>query len=150
MKLLLYFFVSFYLILPAALADNGMVNVKSAHDVKTTTDRLEKALKEKGMTIFNRIDHAAGAIKVGRALRGTQIVIFGNPKVGTPLMQCSQTTAIDLPQKALIWKDDAGQVWFSYNDPAYLKKRHTIEGCDEVIGKIGKALGNFAKMATRP
>lgn len=150
MKLLLYFIISFYLILPMAIADNGMVNIKSAHDVKTTTDRLEKALKAKGMTIFNRIDHAAGAKKIGGTLRGTELVIFGNPKVGTPLMQCSQSTAIDLPQKALIWEDGTGQVWFSYNNPTYLKDRHSIKGCDEVIGKIGKALGNFAKMATMP
>lgn len=150
MKLLLYFLISFYLISPLAIADNGMVNIKSTHDVKTTTDRLEKALKAKGMTIFNRIDHAAGAKKIGRVLRGTQLVIFGNPKVGTPLMQCSQSAAIDLPQKALVWEDDAGQVWFSYNNPTYLKDRHIIKGCDEVIGKISKALGNFAKMATMP
>lgn len=150
MKLLLFALISFFLVSPVALAENGMVNISSAHDVKTTADRLEKSLKEKGMTMFNRIDHAAGAKKVGRTLRETELVIFGNPKVGTPLMQCSQTTAIDLPQKALIWKDDTGQVWFSYNDPAYVKKRHSIEGCDEAIGKISKALGNFAKMATMP
>jgi len=132
------------------LAGDGLINVKSAHDVKQTTNRLESVLKEKGMTVFIRIDHAQGAKKVGKDLRSTELVIFGNPKVGTPLIQCAQSVAIDLPQKALIWKDDAGQVWLSYNDPKYLKKRHGIKGCDEVIGKVEKALGNFAKKATMP
>ena len=132
------------------LAGDGLINVKSAHDVKQTTNRLESVLKEKGMTVFIRIDHAQGAKKVGKDLRSTELVIFGNPKVGTPLIQCAQSVAIDLPQKALIWEDDAGQVWLSYNDPKYLKKRHGIKGCDEVIGKVEKALGNFAKKATMP
>ena len=86
---------------PVAYADDGVITVKSVHGVKTTADRLEKVLKEKGMNVFIRIDHAAGARKAGRQLRPTEVVIFGNPKVGTPLMQCSQQVAIDLPQKAL-------------------------------------------------
>jgi len=102
------------------------------------------------MTVFNRIDHTAGAQKVGLTLRPTELVIFGNPKVGTPLMQCSQSAAIDLPQKALIWQDQAGQVWLSYNSPDYIEKRHQVEGCAQVLQKVGKALGNFAKMATMP
>lgn len=133
-----------------ALAGDGLVNVKSAHDVKTTADRLEKVLEAKGMTLFNRIDHAAGAESVGRQLRPTELVIFGNPKVGSPLMTCRQTVGIDLPQKALIWQDASGQTWFTYNSPAYLKNRHHIEGCDKVLGKVSKALENFAKAATQP
>jgi uncharacterized protein (DUF302 family) len=132
------------------IAEDGLVHVKSAHDVKTTADRLEKVLEAKGMTLFNRINHAAGAKSVGRQLRPTELVIFGNPKVGSPLMACQQTVGIDLPQKALIWQDKSGQSWFSYNRPAYLKNRHQIEGCDEVIAKVSKALENFAKAATRP
>lgn len=132
------------------IAEDGLVHVKSAHDVKTTADRLEKVLEAKGMTLFNRINHAAGAKSVGRQLRPTELVIFGNPKVGSPLMACQQTVGIDLPQKALIWQDEAGQAWFSYNSPAYLKSRHQIEGCDEVIAKVSKALENFAKAATKP
>jgi uncharacterized protein (DUF302 family) len=132
------------------LAGDGLVHIKSAHDVKTTADRLEKVLEAKGMTLFNRIDHAAGAKSVGRQLRPTELVIFGNPKVGSPLMACRQTVGIDLPQKALIWQDEAGQTWFSYNRPAYLKSRHHIEGCDDVLGKVSKALENFAKAATQP
>jgi uncharacterized protein (DUF302 family) len=98
--------------------------------------------------VFKRIDHAAGAQKVGKTLRPTELVIFGNPKVGTPLMLCSHSVAIDLPQKALIWEDKAGQVWFSYNDPQYLALRHNIQGCDEVLKKVAGALGNFAKKAS--
>lgn len=133
-----------------ALAGNGLIAVKSNHDVEKTADRLENVLKTKGMTVFARINHAEGARKVGIQLRPTQLVIFGNPKVGTPLMQCSQSIAIDLPQKALIWKDEKGQVWLSYNDPDYLAERHAIDACGEVLAKVRKALANFAKAATSP
>lgn len=130
-----------------ALAD-GMVNVQSKHDVVTTADKLEAVLKSKGMTVFNRIDHSAGAASVGHELRPTQLLIFGNPKVGSPLMKCAQSVAIDLPQKALIWEDEKGTVWLSYNDPAYLEDRHVIEGCDEVLKKVSGALAKFSKAAT--
>ena len=131
-------------------ADSGLISVKSPHDVKTTADRLETALKEKGMTVFIRVNHAEGARTVGMELRPTELVVFGNPNVGTPLMQCSQGVAIDLPQKALIWEDETGHVWLSYNDPHYLVKRHKIEGCDEVVKKIENALNSFAQAATMP
>jgi uncharacterized protein (DUF302 family) len=133
-----------------ASAEPGLINVKSSHDVKNTADRLEAVLNEKGMTVFLRVDHAEGARKVGQELRPTELVIFGNPKVGTPLMQCSQTMAIDLPQKALIWKDESGQVWLTYNEPQYLAARHGIDGCKAVLDKVQNALKNFAKAATRP
>jgi len=139
-----------FLFVSLAYADNGLISLKSSYDVKKTVDRLEKALKAKDMTVFIRINHAESAQKVGEKLRPTELVIFGNPKVGTPLMQCGQSVAIDLPQKALVWQDEAGQVWFTYNDPNYLAKRHGLEGCEEVIKKIEKALGNFAKTATMP
>lgn len=132
------------------LAASGLVTVKSAHDVKTTADRLEKVLQEKGMTVFIRIDHAAGAQKVEKQLRPTELIIFGNPKVGTPLMQCAQSTAIDLPQKALIWEDADGQAWLSYNDPSYLVERHGVIGCAPVVEKIANALANFTTLATQP
>lgn len=137
------------LVCTSAIADNGLVSVKSAHDVATTADQLEKVLKAKGMKIFARINHAAGAATVGKDLPATELVIFGNPKVGAPLMQCARTTGIDLPQKALIWQDDKGVTWLSYNDPQYLAKRHNIQGCDPVLAKVGMALGNFAAAATR-
>lgn len=129
-------------------AHEGLVSVKSEHAVSVTADRLENVLKNKGMTVFARINHAAGAEKVGKSLRPTELVIFGNPKVGTPLMQCSQSIAIDLPQKALVWEDDKGQVWLSYNDPQYLAKRHNTRGCDNVLEKVAGALGKFANKAT--
>jgi uncharacterized protein (DUF302 family) len=131
-------------------ADNGIISIKSSHDVKTTVDRLENKLREKGMSVFIRINHAEMAQKVGKKLRPTELIIFGNPKVGTPLMQCGQSVGIDLPQKALIWQDEGGQVWLSYNDPKYLANRHSIKGCSEVIKKIEKAQGNFARLATMP
>jgi uncharacterized protein (DUF302 family) len=148
-RMLLSLFI-FFGLASVAVADNGLVNVKSAHSVKDTADRLEKALTNKGMTVFIRIDHAAGAKKVGLALPPTELVIFGNPKVGTPMMQCSRSVAIDLPQKALIWEDDQAQVWLTYNDPAYLATRHAITGCEAVLEKVGGALKNFAAAATKP
>jgi uncharacterized protein (DUF302 family) len=146
-KLFLTLIISTLFTAPA-FATEGMISIKSAHSVAVTADRLEKILGSKGMTVFKRIDHAAGAQKVGKTLRPTELVIFGNPKVGTPLMLCSHSVAIDLPQKALIWEDKAGQVWFSYNDPQYLALRHNIQGCDEVLKKVAGALGNFAKKAS--
>ena len=131
-------------------ADSGLIHVKSSHDVKNTAQRLETVLKEKGMTVFLRINHSEGARKVGKKLRPTELVIFGNPKVGAPLMQCSQTVAIDLPQKALIWQDESGQVWLTYNDPQHLAMRHKIDGCKAVLSKVQNALKNFAKAATQP
>ncbi|MDK8462539.1 DUF302 domain-containing protein [Marinobacter sp. SS13-12] len=132
----------------SVLAAEGMVTVKSNHSADATADKLEAVLEEKGMTVMNRINHTTGADKAGLELRPTEVVIFGNPKVGTPLMQCAQSVAIDLPQKALIWEDSEGVVWLGYNDPEYLKQRHSIEGCDGVIEKVKGALAGFAKAAT--
>lgn len=126
----------------------GLVAVRSSHDVTATADKLESALKAKGMTVMARVNHQQNAEKVGLELRPTEVVIFGNPKIGTPLMHCAQSVAIDLPQKALIWEDANGIVWLGYNDPRYLKQRHEIEGCDEVVKKINGALAGFAKAAT--
>lgn len=129
------------------MAADGMINIQSDFNVKETTDRLESILNEKGMTIFNRIKHSESADKVGIELRETELIIFGNPKVGSPLMKCQQSVAIDLPQKALVWEDDESKVWISYNDPTYLVKRHGISGCGEVISKIKKALSGITKAA---
>ena len=135
----------------AVQADNsaGVTSVKSMHSVAETTQRFEQILAAKGMTLFTVIDHQAGAQKAGLSLRETQVVIFGNPKVGTPLMQCEQQVALDLPQKALIWEDEQGDVWFSYNEPSYLKSRHSIAGCDAVLKKVSGALAKFAQAATQ-
>ena len=131
------------------LAVDGMINVQSSHNVKETADRLERLLKEKGMTVFDRIKHSEGAAGVGIELRDTELILFGNPKVGSPLMKCQQSVAIDLPQKALIWNDSHSKVWISYNDPKYIKKRHNVSGCDGVILKIEKALAGITAAATK-
>lgn len=133
-----------------AQAQEGMTVVPSSHDVMATMDKLEAIVKSKGMTVMARVNHAANAEKNDLELRPTQLLIFGNPKVGTPLMNCSQSIAIDLPQKMLVWEDADGKVFLAYNDPAHLKARHATEGCDAVFEKVSGALGNFAKAATAP
>ena len=132
----------------ADLTDNGLNTIKSNFNVSDTADRLENILKEKGMNIFARVDHAAGAKKIGENLRPTELLIFGNPQTGTPLMQSQQTTAIDLPQKMLIWEDAQENAWLSYNEQDYLANRHGINDCDELINKISTALDNIAQQAT--
>jgi uncharacterized protein (DUF302 family) len=129
-------------------AAEGVIDVESSFGVEETGDRLNNVLKEKGMTIFNRIKHSRAAKDVGVELPETELIIFGNPKVGSPLMKCQQSVAIDLPQKALIWKDNGGKVWISYNNPRYLKRRHNISNCEEVISKIEKALAGISKAAS--
>lgn len=125
----------------AGVAD-GLVVTKSSLSVKATTDKLEDLAKQRGLTVFARIDHAVGAAKVGKVLRPTELLIFGSPQAGTPFMECSQTVAIDLPLKALIWEDAASQVWVGYNDPAYLAERHAAEACS-VIENMQKALSSL-------
>jgi len=127
---------------------DGLVLLPSAHGVVETIDKLAAVLESKGMKIFARVDHSAGAAGAGMELRPTQLLIFGNPKVGTPLMICSQSIALDLPQKMLAWEAEDGEVYLGYNDPAHLKRRHNLEGCDEVLSKVSGALENFAKAAT--
>lgn len=97
--------------------------------------------------IFARIDHAAGAAKVGKTLRATELLIFGNPQGGTPFMECAQTVGIDLPLKALVWEDGSGQVWLGYNDPLFLARRHGAGACPAIEG-LAKALANLAAEAT--
>ena len=133
----------------AAHAADGVVKVASMHDVKTTADKLEQALEAKGMKVFLRVDHAAGAAGIGKALRPTELVVFGNPNLGSALMACAQTTGIDLPMKALIYQDSDNKVYLAYNDPAYLKSRHAMQGCDKPLAKATGALANFAKAATQ-
>ncbi|MGM0570522.1 DUF302 domain-containing protein [Marinobacter sp.] len=134
--------------LSAAAAD-GLVKVKSEHPVAATADKLANAITGKGLNIFARVNHTEGAEEAGMELRPTELIIFGNPKAGTPLMQCAQSVGIDLPQKALIWEDEDGEVWLGYNDPEYLKERHGMEDCDEPLENVGKVLENFAEVATQ-
>ncbi|MCB1742193.1 MAG: DUF302 domain-containing protein [Gammaproteobacteria bacterium] len=131
-------------------AAEGLISVKSAHDVPTTVQRLVDTLGEKGMKVFAVIDHQAGARAAEMDLAPTTVVIFGNPKVGTPLMGCARSVAIDLPQKALVWQAEDGSVWLGYNDPQYLNARHGLGDCQGVLDKVKGALSNFAQAATRP
>ena len=135
------------LYLPLANANNGLITAKSPYTVDETLDRFEEAVTSKGMTIFTRIDHAQGAAKVGKELRPTVVLIFGNPNIGTQLMQSKQAAAIDLPLKLLAWEDDSGQVWIAYNDPAYLVKRHAISDRAPVVEKMRKAMSQFTAAA---
>ena len=132
-----------------AANSNGMIKIKSSHSVPETINKLENILNEKGMTIFKRVDHADGARKAGMDLRPTELLIFGNPRVGTPLMLCSQSAALDLPQKALAYEDENGQVWLAYNDPAYISQRHNMNDCEKALKKVRNALANFSRTATR-
>jgi uncharacterized protein (DUF302 family) len=112
---------------PAGMvSDNGIVNKPSSHSVDQTVKRLEAVLKVKGITLSALVDHSGEAAKVGMKMRPTKLLIFGNPKAGTPLMLAAPSSAIDLPLKILVWEDDRGKVWISYNSPQYLQKRHGL------------------------
>lgn len=128
----------------AAIAADGLVALKSPHGAKETMNRLEEQVKKRGLTVFRRLDHAAGAAKTGKALRPTELLVFGNPQGGTPLMECAQTAGIDLPLKALVWEDSSSKVWLGYNDPAYLAKRHEAPQCP-VAANLQKALAGIAE-----
>ncbi len=106
---------------------NGVIEKQSSRPVAETIDRLEQIVKSKGMTIFARINHAAAALAVGLEMRPTELLIFGDPRAGTGLMNSCPLLAIDLPLKALSREDENGQVWLAYNSPAYLQKRHGLE-----------------------
>lgn len=130
------------------MADNGLTTIASRHGVKATIDRLEAAVKAKGLDIFARIDHAAGAAAVGMPLRPTELLIFGNARGGTPLMQAQQTIGIDLPLKALAFEDAAGKTWLSYNEPAWLAARHGLAGADASAAQaLAAVLAALAKTA---
>lgn len=132
-----------------ASAADGLIVIKSPHGAKATMDKLEMIVKEKGLKVFARIDHAAGAAKVGKTLRPTELLIFGNPQGGTPFMECAQSVGIDLPLKALVWEDSSSQVWLGFNDPVYLAKRHGVAQCP-IAEKLGKALKGITESAVAP
>ena len=133
----------------AASASDGLISIKSPHNAKDTMSRLEDVVKKRGLNIFARIDHAAGAAKIGKTLRPTEVLIFGNPQGGTPFMECAQTVGIDLPLKALVWDDAAGQTWLGYNDPVFLAERHGVAQCP-VAMNLRKALAGIAEAAVAP
>lgn len=142
--MLLSFFISSYV-----SAEEGLISVESKYSVKETADRFTSILEKKGLTLFARIDHQKNGASVNLELRETEVIIFGNPKAGTPLMQCSQHAGIDLPQKALVWKDVDNKVWLSYNNPEYIKQRHNIQGCEKVIAKIANILSALAQATAK-
>jgi uncharacterized protein (DUF302 family) len=137
------------LISPAGYA-SGLVLTRSTHSVGETVDRLETVLRNKGLKIFARIDHAAGAKGVGVDLRPTQLLLFGNPKLGSQLLTSNQLAGIDLPMKALVWEDAEGQVWLAYNDPGYIASRHGIDDRPDVTSKMSGALKKLTGNATQP
>lgn len=137
------------LISPASYA-SGLVLTRSSHSVGETMDRLETVLRTKGLKIFARIDHATGAKDVGVALRPTQLLLFGNPKLGSQLFTSNQMAGIDLPMKALVWEDAEGRVWLAYNDPAYIASRHGIDDRPDIVAKMSGALQKLTAKATQP
>src|SRR5205085_3214284 len=131
-----------------AMNPEGLTIRPSSYGPKETMDRLAASVVDKGMAILARIDHAAAAAKAGLELRPTEVLIFGNPRAGTPLMQAVQTVGIDLPLKALVWQDEAGAVWLAYNDPAWLAARHgALDGTDRVLRAMTDALVAVASEA---
>ncbi len=128
-------------------SDKGLVNKKSPFSVKVTLDRLENVLRKKGITIVTRWSHHAGAKKAGIPLRPTELLIFGNPKMGSHFFTSNQSAGIDLPMKALAWKDKKGQVWLTYNDPTYVANRHGIDNRPAIVKKMTGALNKLTNVA---
>jgi len=130
------------------MADHGLITKPSVYSVKETIDRLETILKKKGITVVMRWAHNEKAEKVGIDLRPTELLIFGNPKLGSHFFTSQQTAGIDLPLKALAWKDKNGKVWLSYNNPVYIASRHGIKDREEIVKKMSGALNKFSNFAT--
>jgi uncharacterized protein (DUF302 family) len=133
------------------MAVDGLISKRSSFGPEETTKRAEAEIKAKGLTVFAHVDHAAGAASVGLPLRPTDLLIFGNAKGGTPLMQAEQSVGIDLPLKILVWQDDSGATWVSYNDPAWIARRHGLgESVKAVVNALTAALSAIAGKATTP
>lgn len=130
-------------------ASDGLVSVTSPHSVAVTVERLESLARERGLRVFLSLDHSAGAASVGETLAPTELVVFGNPKGGTPLMQCAQTIGIDLPLKALVWQDAAGIVHVTYNDLAAVAGRHGISACP-AVARVSAALESLVGASVAP
>jgi len=127
----------------------GLTTILSNFGPKDTMDRLETEIRAQRITVFARIDHAAGAAEAGLTMRSTEVLIFGNPRAGTPLMQSNQTIGIDLPLKVLVWQDVSGKTWLSYNEPSWLAKRHGAgPETDKAVGAMSAMLGTIVKNAT--
>jgi uncharacterized protein (DUF302 family) len=142
----------FLLTLLASLAtaqqNDGMLRVRSSREFSQTVTALDSAITAANLKIFAKVDHAANARGVGLDLPPTTVFIFGNPQVGTRLMQCEQTTAIDLPLKVLVWQDSTSAVWVGYEAPAKLSERHKVRGCQDVVDRFAAALAGLTAAAT--
>ncbi len=136
--------VTFAAVTPIANANDGMTISASPHSVVETINRLEATVKARGLNVFARIDHAGGASKIGKTLRPTELLIFGNPQGGTPFMECAQTMGFELPLKALAWEDAQGKTWIGVSDPAALAKRHNVASCP-AAENLSKALGGITQ-----
>lgn len=132
-----------------ATAAEGLITQESGYDVERTMNRLERAVRVAGFRVFARIDHARAADRVNIRLRPTELLIFGKPKVGSLLMDKGQTIGIDLPLKYLVWRDGDGKVQIGWNDPGYLTRRHSIDGVDGLLEKMGGALRKMATDAAK-
>jgi uncharacterized protein (DUF302 family) len=131
------------------MSTDGLITLASGFGPEETMDRLVSAVVAHGMMVLARIDHAAAAAQAQLVLRPTEVLIFGNPRAGTPLMQARQTAGIDLPLKALVWQDESGRTWLSTNDPHWLARRHGVtEGMDKVLSAMANALATVASEAT--
>lgn len=125
----------------------GFTTIASGFGPKETMDRLEAEIRAQGLAVFARIDHAAGAAEVGLTLPPTELIIFGNARGGTPLMQSEQTVGIDLPLKALVWQDATGKTWISYNEPYWIAQRHGITDAQPVVNKMADLLSAISRKA---
>ena len=128
----------------------GLRTIPSQFGPKETMDRLETEIRASDLTIFARIDHAAGAADVGLKLRPTELIIFGNARGGTPLMQSMQTVGIDLPLKAVVWEDASEKTWISYNEPAWIAQRHGVSNASDVVSKMTALLSSLSRKAANP
>ena len=126
----------------------GLISFQSDFTASETANRLVNLINQKGLLLVTRVDHQQNAQDAGLTLNPTEVILFGNPALGTPIMQCAQAAAIDLPQKMLVTEDDQGRVWLSYNDPSYLRDRHSIIGCDQELATISAALEGLALEST--
>lgn len=129
------------------MAADGLITIPSGFGPEETMNRFEAEVRAKGMTVFAHVDHAAGAAGVGLLLRPTDLLIFGNARGGTPLMQSNQMIGIDLPLKALVWQDASGKTWLSYNDPSWLAKRHSLGDVNATVGAMTAALNALVQAA---
>lgn len=147
-KIALAVLTAVFLVSPA-YATGKLISVPSAQSTKATLDKLEALAQARGLKVFARIDHAAGAQSIGEKLRPTELLIMGNPKGGTPLLHCNQAYGIDLPLHVLAWEDSAGQSWLSYKDMATLGHKHGGDSCDAALKRLAGALEGLVTEAAQ-